>query len=121
LSDFILPFLEQLQNSTNLVSRKAEIRGQLDLRLHPELRFCLSRLHMDVYSSLFAREEEHPNPALPKNGGTHFPGAANVSKLSGERSGAERGILTRFSGHPMAGLGGDMFIGYRRTISQGGM
>jgi hypothetical protein len=89
-SDFILPFLEQLQNSTNLVSRKAEIRSQLDLRLHPELRFCLSRLHMHVHSSLFAREEEHPNPALPKDRGAHFPEAANVSKLSGERSGAER-------------------------------
>jgi hypothetical protein len=89
-SDFILPFLEQLQNSTNLVSRKAEIRSQLDLRLHPELRFCLSRLHMHVYSSLFAREEEHPNPALPKDRGAHVSEAANGFKLSGERSGAER-------------------------------
>jgi hypothetical protein len=84
-SDFILPFLEQLKNSTNLASWNAEIRSQLDLRLHPELRFCLSRLHMDVHSSLFTREEEHPNPTLPKDGRAHFRDAANGLRLSGER------------------------------------
>ncbi len=31
------------------------------------------------------------------------------------------GILTRFSGHPMAGLRGDVFIGYRGTVSQSGV
>src|SRR5438445_5817263 len=45
----------------------------------------------------------------------------NGLRLSGERSGAERGTLTRFCGHPMAGLCGDVFIRNGGTISDRGV
>src|ERR1700675_473413 len=51
-SDFILPSLQDLPNSSNLMIRKSVIRVQLDPRFHPELRFSLSRLeHVRAYGS----------------------------------------------------------------------
>jgi hypothetical protein len=70
-SDFILSFLEQLQDSTNLAVGGAEVLIELDLRFHPELRFCLCRLDMDGHPGFFPGEEEDPDSTLSKYGRAH--------------------------------------------------
>ena len=77
---------------------QAVIRLELDLRLHPELRFPLSRLDMDMHPAFLAREEEHSNAALSEDRRAHVVPAPNGQPFSGEPERAKRATRVRWNG-----------------------
>lgn len=51
ISDLLLAFLDQSLDSSEVLSVELVVPRQLNLRLDPELRLAVGRLHMDMRSS----------------------------------------------------------------------
>src|SRR5262245_51851607 len=70
-ADFIEVLLDQSLRFADLLQVEAEIRGQLNDRIDPELCFPVGVLNVDVWPPFFAGEEVEPKPSHSEDRGTH--------------------------------------------------
>jgi hypothetical protein len=66
-----MPLLDDAKYLRNFALGDSVILRYFDARLKPDLEFAVRRLHMDVHSIFFEREEVEPVRSVAEDGGTH--------------------------------------------------
>ena len=71
LSDFIVPFLDDLNNFSNFNISETSAQSEFNRRFQPDLGFTVLGGDMNMHSCLFPREKEESVLLIPEYGRAH--------------------------------------------------
>jgi len=69
----------------HLLGLEAEVHGQLNVWVNPELRFTVGMLNVNVRAPFFTGKEIQPKASHPKNCRTHRPSIAECQTMQNAR------------------------------------